>query len=415
MQPDVIDISRLISKRLISGLTAEEEAVLDNWSNRSTENKAVYQRLNDPKQLAATLHLIKNSKQPVLEKLKTKLPDWISEKSTPRIAHRVQFLKTAWFRYAAAVIIIFGIGAYLLFNKYEKRPVLVLQQNIKTNDILPGTNKAILTLSTGEKVNLNNTIIETISDGNLSIKNRNGELVYKESGNLPIPSMGGVAPGGANSGINPSSAGAGVGRGATAYNMMTTPRGGQYQLTLSDGTKVWLNAESELKYPAVFSGDERKVEVRGEAYFEIAKNKQHPFIVQMPDENITVLGTEFNVNAYPEAKSSRISLVNGAVKVNDKILQPGDAFQQGKITKTNIEQDIAWKNGVFNFNNKSLRDILNQLGRWYDLDIEYKSGVKEMEFGGEIPRNLSLLQVLKVLSGAGVEFELSEKKLKVKS
>ena len=200
-----------------------------------------------------------------------------------------------------------------------------------------------------------------------------------------------------------------------SYNKMSTPRGGQYQLTLPDGSVIWLNAESSITYPTVFSGNERKVSITGEVYFEVVKDKSKPFKVIAGDQQIEVLGTHFNINAYKDEDHVKTSLLEGSVKVNQQILKPGEAFQNGKVNATNVAQDIAWKNGIFNFNNQSLAQVMRQLARWYNLEVVYPEGVPRKEYGGEMGRNLTLSQVLKGLENSGIYFELEGRKLLVKS
>jgi len=198
------------------------------------------------------------------------------------------------------------------------------------------------------------------------------------------------------------------------YNTMSTPRGGQYRLTLPDGTLVWLNAESSITYPTVFAATERSVTVTGEAYLEVAKEKNRPFRVMAGDANIEVLGTHFNINAYANEGHTKTSLLEGSVKINSRILQPGQAFANGEVFQTNVARDVAWKNGVFNFNDQNLAQVMRQLARWYNLEVEYPLGVPKKEYGGEMGRNLSLGQVLKGMESTGLRFELNGRKLTVK-
>ncbi|MBO9572328.1 MAG: FecR family protein [Chitinophagaceae bacterium] len=369
-------IGKLISAHMLGGLSSQEQMELDAWLDADEKNRLLFAELSDPEQLAADLKLLEGlksdiSRQNILASLKqgraTEVP----------VAHRIHFLKTTWFRYAAAIIIIAGIGTYLWNTQQKAKPLITSTKPVPVkNDVLPGGQKAILTLSDGKKIELNNTASETIHDQALSIENNNGQLIYKK-GEL------------------------------VAMNTMTTPKGGQYQLTLADGTRVWLNAASSITYPTAFTGNKREVSITGEAYFEVAKNAQQPFHVKTPKEEITVLGTEFNVHAYNE-EPSKTSLIEGSVKINDRILQPGQAFINGNIISTNIEQDIAWKNGYFSFENKSLEQIMTELARWYDVQVTYEQGVPKMEFMGMVGRNLTLSQVLSGLQKVGLKLRLEE-------
>ncbi|MBO9572409.1 MAG: FecR domain-containing protein, partial [Chitinophagaceae bacterium] len=261
-----------------------------------------------------------------------------------------------WFRYAAAILIIFGIGAYLWNTLQKNKPLITQIKPVPVkNDILPGSNKALLTLADGSTITLDSAANgQLATQGNSKIIKKDGVISY--SVGQPIPSHGGV--------VSPNG-GTGVGSvQRLSYNTMSTPKGGQYQLTLADGTRVWLNAASSITYPTAFNNKIREVSITGEAYFDVAKNKSQPFIVKTNEEQVTVLGTEFNINAYPD-EISKTSLINGSVKIGAQILQPGEAFINNKIIKTNITQDIAWKNGVFDFNDLNGEQAMRQLSRWY--------------------------------------------------
>ncbi len=175
---------------------------------------------------------------------------------------------------------------------------------------------------------------QLIADGKISINKERGVITY-------------------NTGLTSENSPKG-------FNIMSTPKGGQYRLVLPDGSKVWLNSASSLKYPTVFNGKERIVELIGEGYFEIKENKAKPFIVKADKEEIRVLGTQFNVNAYPDEPSQKTSLLEGSVKIHDKILKPGQAFLNGKIVFTDLQKDIAWKNGVFNFNDATVEEAMRR-------------------------------------------------------
>jgi ferric-dicitrate binding protein FerR (iron transport regulator) len=240
----------------------------------------------------------------------------------------------------------------------------------------------VLTLSNGQQIELNNAASDTIKDGTLSIENKNGQLIYKK-GDL------------------------------VAMNTMTTPRGGQYQLTLADGTKVWLNAASSITYPTTFTGTLREVAITGEAYFEVARKPKQPFVVKTLKEELTVLGTSFNVNAYAEEPVIKISLLEGSVKVDYSILRPGQAYFDGKVVATNLEQDIAWKKGAFNFKDMDLAAAFRLIGRWYAVDIKYAGAIPSKRIRGEMGRNLTLSEVLKALSQLGINTKMEGNSLVV--
>lgn len=206
-----------------------------------------------------------------------------------------------------------------------------------------------------------------------------------------------------------------------AYNLLQTPRGGQYKITLPDGSKVWINAASSLKYPVAFVGNERKVEISGEAYFEIVKDATKPFKVQLNNMEVEVLGTHFNVNGYEDEESVKTTLLEGKVKVQAasgvKFLNPGQQAQiksSGNIAVTsdiNLEEIVAWKDGNFQFENADIKAVMRQLARWYDVDVTYKGNINQ-HFVGSISRNVNLSQVLSMLQQTGAaKFKIDGKQL----
>jgi ferric-dicitrate binding protein FerR (iron transport regulator) len=207
-----------------------------------------------------------------------------------------------------------------------------------------------------------------------------------------------------------------------AYNIISTPRGGQYQLILPDGSKVWLNSASSLKFPTAFYGKERQVELTGEGYFEVAKNANTPFSVTVNQMKIDVLGTHFNIMAYNDEKTMNTTLLEGAVTVSDgemeKKLIPGqqaivnEATRQMSVGQADILKAIAWKNGLFEFDNTDLSTIMRQLARWYDIEIVYEVTPEKTALGGSISRNLSLKEVLNMLEANGINhFNIEGKKI----
>lgn len=295
-------------------------------------------------------------------------------------------------RYAAAVLVIISATVFILYTTNAgKTEAEIAKVAAVPNDVEPGGEKAILTLADGSTI-----ILDNAGDGKIAqqghmqiVKLPDGQVQYKALSNT----TGSEA--------------------VLSYNTMSTPRGGQYQLILPDESKVWLNAESSITYPIAFSKDERRVKITGEVYFEVAKDRKKPFRVVTNDMEVEVLGTHFNVKAYADEGPTKTSLLEGSVKINQQILKPGQAFVNGRIVPTDIGQDVAWKNGIFNFNNQNLAQVMLQLARWYDLEVIYPSGVPQKEYGGEIGRNLKLGQVLKGLENSGVYFELVGKRVVV--
>lgn len=279
-----------------------------------------------------------------------------------------------WLKYAAAVIVLTGASLYFFLQKPSVRSGAIAENN-SLEYAPPGHHRAILSLADGTTVMLDSAGTGWLArQGMTTVKKVDtGRIVYQVSGASAAP---------------------------IGYNTMSTPRGGEYEVTLSDGTKVWLNAGSSITYPTAFTGKQREVVLTGEAYFEVAKRAAKPFIVSTSKDRITVLGTHFNVNAYSDEAGIRTSLLEGSVRVGEKLLRPGQAYMNGLVTDTDVMQDVAWKNGLFNFDNKSLEEVMRQLSRWYDLDIVYRNKVS-VKFFAEIPRNTSIEKVLKALELTG--------------
>lgn len=295
----------------------------------------------------------------------------------------------AIFRYAAAAVILLSAGIYFL----QKPEPAVVNTVSNIPDIQPGTNKATLTLADGSVIALDSNGNRTISEG---VRQRGAELLYDKKST------------------------------AVSFNTLSTPRGGQFQVQLPDGSKAWLNAASSIRYPTAFSGKERKVFVSGEVYFEIAANASMPFRVAVDElPVIEVLGTSFNVNAYGEEPASTVTLLEGGVRVtkgqHQVTLQPGQQAQwsDGKpgirLSKANTAQVMAWRNGLFDFQDKSLEEVMRQLARWYDIEVVYEGRIPHIEFGGKIKRDMTLAQLLVFLEKSDVHFSMEEnRKLIVK-
>jgi len=297
---------------------------------------------------------------------------------------------------AAAALIIISVGSH--FYKSEAPEIVIREAQPKVYDKNPGGNKAILTLADGSKIVLDDAVNGTIAkQGEIRIsKASDGSIIY----DIPV-----IAE---------------LKTGTTFYNTIETPKGGKYQIILPDGSKVWLNSVSSLRFPAVFNGKERNVELTGEAFFEVAKNKEKPFIVKTNAMNVMVTGTQFNIMAYSDEKYSSTTLVEGSVNVSnvngDMVLKPGEQVVSNhgaKLSKSivDVEQNIAWKNGLFQFSNSDMRTVMNQISRWYDVTVEYRDSVPEKHFGGYISRDSKLSQVLKMLELSGVKFKIEEKKI----
>ena len=296
-------------------------------------------------------------------------------------------------RYAVAASLLLatitGMTLYLNNNSATEQSIA---KTMIVPQATPGTKKAILTLSNGKAVTLNG-VAQAISDGGANIITKNNTVMYEAPKEAAV----------------------------TAYNTIATPKGGEYQLTLPDGTQVWLNAETSLRYPTSFTGTERRVELTGEAYFEVTKNSQRPFVVQSGDAAIKVLGTHFNVMAYADEPFLKATLAEGSVAISkngaEKRLKPGQGgtIERGTdnimIAPADVEQDLAWKNGNFYFNKTELQTIMKQIARWYDLDIRFAGSIPKKRFVGKISRQTKLSEVLDILRLSDVKFSMVGKTL----
>ncbi|SEL96689.1 FecR family protein [Parapedobacter koreensis] len=293
-----------------------------------------------------------------------------------------------WVPYAAALIFALGLGFFFLDNdpKIEK-------QQIAQTDILPGGNKAILTLADGRTIDLSAAQSGIIVGDQITYEN--GDMVAAIADGVPI-----------NNNLQ-----------------LATPKGGTYQVTLPDSTKVWLNAESTLQYPVQFASDKREVSLTGEGYFEVAKDSKRPFLVSTAGQNVEVLGTQFNVTAYPNEPLTKTTLVEGRVKVSNRrsgvvhVLKPGQqgiaAGMDTHVKDVMATQFTAWKDGYFSFAETPFPEVLEQLARWYDIEIVYRQ-TPHQTFSGKMKRNAQLLSVLDFFEGSGIQFQLEGRKLIIK-
>lgn len=347
---------KLLDKYIAGNCTPEEMAVVEDW----------YLQL--PFEREAPQHsLLASSKQEVWDRL------------SPRVKS-VKMVTVKWFAVAASLVLCLSVGRYLVMQRYTAP----LTAKTELKNILPGGNKAVLTLADGTIVNLDDAKNGQIADqsGIVIRKAKNGQLEYiiRETPNAAL----------------------------TGTNTIATPRGGQYQVNLPDGTKVWLNAATTLKYPYAFAKNERMVELTGEAYFEVSKDRTRPFRIKTGAQLVEVLGTHFNINAYRDEAVVKTTLLEGAVKVSTRVgtinLVPGE---QALLNATNAslslndqadtDKEMAWKNNVFSFDNDDLQSIMRQISRWYDVDVVYQGKITTEKYVGEIPRSSNLAEVFKIL------------------
>ena len=306
----------------------------------------------------------------------------------------------------ASVLLLLSVGGYFSFYSKNEHPVEITKTIDKAvkrnNEIAPGGNKAILTLADGSTIDLDSAKNGTLTrQGNIKIiKGEDGQLLYHVDQE--------------NSAI-------------AGYNTISTSRGGKYEIVLSDGTKVWLNAASSLKFPTSFKGKVRDVTLTGEGYFEVSKNVSMPFHVTVNDMTVEVLGTHFNVNAYNDESSISTTLLEGSVKVKRTVsansgsqivlLEPGE---QANLTKEgslkinrhpDMEEVVAWKDDNFEFNNTAFPAIMRQVSRWYDIEVDYKGSIPERRFTGKISRNVNLSQLIEMLQYTGLNMKIENKKI----
>jgi transmembrane sensor len=296
---------------------------------------------------------------------------------------------------AAVVLVLVGVSYFYRHGIQKNIPIAV--QTIR--DVAPGGNKATLTLAGGQRI-----VLDSAHNGTLA-QQGNTRIVKTDSGQLAY---------------SPTTDKLNV----ILYNTLATPRGGQYELTLPDGTRVWLNAASSITYPTAFTGGQRKVSMTGEAYFEVADNKTQPFMVSINDQTtVDVLGTHFNINAYTEEPEMKTSLLEGAIKLSfisrSVVLKPGQQASIAPVgagngsgetikidSNANMEQVMAWKNGIFSFRDAKLPTVMRQLERWYDVTVTYDGPIPVGQFNGEIGRGLTLDQVLKLLATTRVHYTI---------
>ncbi len=299
---------------------------------------------------------------------------------------------------AASFLLVLFAGNYFLSP--NKQRAVTGNLSVDTyqhhpDEIVPGSNRAELVLADGSTVNLDSVQNGNIAiQGDVDVRNVNGQILYIPVGKQQIPAT-------------------------ASFNTLRTPKGGSYQLTLADGTKLWLNAASTLRYPVAFNEKERIVELKGEAYFEVAKDVSRPFRVQVNDMTVEVKGTHFNIMAYDNEAAVKTTLIEGSVAIRGEgyntLLRPG---QEAKLTPdnklqvfdgVNVEQVMAWKNGYFHFDRAGLEVLMRQIERWYDVNVVYEGTIQQRSFGGKISRSSNINDVLKILELSKVTFRIENK------
>jgi transmembrane sensor len=404
-------ISSLLLKRVKEELNAEEQAALNDWliqradadrqffntitSHDEIENALQYMYgIDEERALADVL----NSIEPVQIQAFPVVP-----------VRKLRFGTKVFVKYMAAAIVTGAVvtATIVVFNwKGNKDAAHLTVAQRYHNDVMPGNDKAILQLADGSSI-----VLDSMNNG--KIGDQGGTVVNKQDGIVQY-----------NSEQKNNAA-------TITYNTLRTPGGGQYQLQLPDGSKVWLNAQSSVRFPTTFTGNERVVDVTGEAYFEVEKNPNMPFRVNMLNASgktagqVEVLGTHFNINAYDDEEEMRTTLLEGKVKISSMVngewamLKPGEQSSLSRSSRLSqpipvqTDEVVAWKNGLFRFQDASVESIMRQIGRWYNVDIVYERKI-DKQFIGTIPRQVPLSTVLKILESTGwVHFTIEGKKITV--
>ncbi|WP_114936956.1 FecR family protein [Mucilaginibacter endophyticus] len=374
---------QILTKYRLGEATQEEIKFLESYYNLfdlnddliTEENEADYLYLKDAIKATVDERIVQLEKEPVT------MPS-----------------RSGWIRYAvaASIMLFISVGAYLFIRSSHKA------NNFAANPykrIVPGTNKATLTLANGTTISLDDAANGQIAKqaGVKITKTADGQIVYQADA---------------------------TGQDQAVQNTVATPKGGQYKVILPDGTNVWLNASSSISYPTVFKGAERMVTLNGEGYFEVAKNKAMPFRVKSALQTIEVLGTHFNINAYADEAVVKTTLLEGSVKVisetSSTLIVPGEQAVinrqgNGVISKqqVNLDAEVAWKNGVFSFADEDIREVMRQVSRWYDIDVVYEGDMPTEKFFGEISRSSNLADVFKILELNNMKFTVEGKTVTV--
>ena len=384
------EVQELVEKYLHNNASKEEEERLLQWYWRESNLKSEWEL---------------NSSQSELD-LKSKIYNKITEQDESE-SDRYDSEKNKFKKIGTALLFLVVLALAAFFNPNQFRnsntdETLVVEQPL---DILPGGSKAILTLADGRKIELDeskNGIL--VNQGGIKVhKNSDGIIEYTFS-KKETPSSNSLDPA------------------EPVFNTIETPVGGKYQLNLADGSKVWLNSSSSIRYPIFFSKNKREVELKGEAYFEVSKDSKRKFSVRSGIQTVEVLGTQFNINAYSDEKSIKTTLFEGEIRVIDlktndsKLLKPGEQSnvdQSIQIRRIDTQTEIAWKEGYFHFKKADIETVMRQLGRWYGVTARYEGNLPKNHFSGAISNNLTLLEVLEILEKSNIHFRLDGKEVVV--
>ncbi len=392
MEKDGHDIRQLLQLYVENRCTPGQYIEVMNALSKDASNRHLLEEIKTQFDASA-------SNESISKEQSDRLRNILINKITPTPV--ISLRSKSWKRWmaAASVLLVVGLSIFFLIDRWQqKNDNIASRSNIGkevTNDVLPGGNKAVLTLADGSSIVLDDAANGALAEqGNTKVVKINGKLSYKE----------------AETKTN-----------EIVYNTISTPRGGQYQVVLPDGTNVWLNAASTLFFPTSFSGSDRRVQVTGEAYFEVAKNASMPFIVSVEGAEVQVLGTHFNIMAYKDEPVVKTTLLEGSVKfvagTITNTLKPGQQSQlkQGNVKVVNgvdVDEVIAWKNGLFHFENADMETVMRQISRWYDVEVTFKNKRGFDPLHVDIPMNNKLSDVLKALElSGGATFKIEGKNI----
>jgi transmembrane sensor len=380
--------AELLFKYWNNQLTDTEKRELEEWMEQSADRKELFEQFKNEAYLQQTVNSLQETDKKIIWNRMAALDPSLGNSKIRRI----------WPGLAAAAILII-ISTILISRKTETPGKTVTTNAPLQKDVAPGGLNATLTLADGKSIILDSVVTGSLAhQGNTTVLNKNGQLIYS-----PTTSTGNTD---------------------VLYNTLTTSRGQTYPLTLSDQSKVWLNAESSIRFPVSFTGNARKVEITGEVYFEVAHNATQPFTVNVKGIDIQVLGTTFNVNAYNNEEVIKTTLIAGSVSITKgnqkKQIRPGQQAQvianEIKITdNVDVDKITAWKKGLFTFRGDKLGEVMKNIARWYNIEVELEGHAKDVEISGDIYRTSNLSEVLKILSALDVECSIEGRKLTLKA
>jgi len=370
------DYQKLAAKWLAGTITPDEEQIFRAWYDEHQD---------DPIEIPASVAKYeKEHHDRILRQIKAQI-----NITKNRRRHFVRYAIAA-----SLVLVLFSIGMYVS----QKQPRKELRENANQTDVEPGGNKATLTLADGSTINLN--VIkdgETLKEKGIEIvKEADGLIAYKAK---PMES----------------------GEESIQFNTISTPKGGQYRVILPDGTKVWLNAASSLRYPTAFAGGERKVELTGEGYFEVVHDKKMPFKVATQKQEIIVYGTHFNVNAYMDEPITKTTLLEGSIGIHLKgkasengselMLKPGEQSvlsrtSEVRISHVDILKEVAWKNGIFSFQGSDIHSVMREISRWYNVDVVFEGELPNIKLWGEMDRTVTASEALEILGYFNLKYRI---------